>query len=613
MDVPAWQPGTLYPPGAIVKPATVVPLVASAPDNANFEEGNDGWVMGHANQTIHEDAAFAFDGSWFLLFSGAGTQGLAVNENHVPITPGQSITATARIQQRSHKTSAAGAAVWLVWLDSGDNVLSYTQGPEVGQASFNTWKQASVTGVAPPGAAFVAVGGFMFVGGSGGSSSMLMDAFEWTYVAPTATPTEVVFRAVQADAGYSDSQEPEWPDTVGLQVVDNEVTWEAISANIVTWTANPIAVSGYTEPTWPTIAGGQVVDNTMVWEAMSRRVDDVRVPNTPIVAITASKVFAGDGDIVGFSATVNGLDWSTANDAGYIPFGLNTYGASDITALGLYRGNLVAFNAEAFQMWQVDQDPANMAILDAVPVGCPYPKSLQSLANDLIFLSAVGYRNITIAGASTNLQADGVGEPIDPLVKAKILAGEYEPTSLYWPAQGQYWGIFGTEAFVLTINGAKARSWSRYTFPEAITDWTIHEGDLYLRTSENKVWKVDSEVLYDDFVEDYDYEVSVGVDIVGIVQWPHLDMGSLGVNKALIGFDLVCDAPEGVAVSVGYDQRNLNARTADYTVDADTLPGQPVPIPVTAPSFDLRLTFAAGQAWEFQAANLYIQDRRPTS
>ncbi len=40
------------------------------------------------------------------------------------------------------------------------------------------------------------------------------------------------------------------------------------------------------------------------------------------------------------------------------------------------------------------------------------------------------------------------------------------------------------------------------------------------------------------------------------------------------------------------------------------MPGTMVPMPLTAPSFDLKLTFAAGQAWEWFAANLYVQDLR---
>lgn len=96
----------------------------------------------------------------------------------------------------------------------------------------------------------------------------------------------------------------------------------------------------------------------------------------------------------------------------------------------------------------------------------------------------------------------------------------------------------------------------------------------------------------------------------GVMQWPHVDLGNLGVTKNMVGFDLVADAPDGVAVSIGYDQRNLNSRTPDYTIEGDTLPAQLIPMPVSAPSFDMRLTFTAGQLWKWQASVLYVNDQR---
>jgi hypothetical protein len=320
--------------------------------------------------------------------------------------------------------------------------------------------------------------------------------------------------------------------------------------------------------------------------------------------IAASKFFAGDDDIIAYSTTVNPLDWSTVDDAGYLPFGLQTHGANPVSAMGLYRGNLVAFNSAGFQMWQVDQDPANMALLDAAPIGSTEARAIKPLSNDLIFLNAVGVRNISIAGASTNLQAGSTGEPIDALVQPKLRAGEYEPIAAFWPAYGQYWCIFGPEVFVLTLNEGKTGKWSRYVFPEAITDTTLLNNDLYVRTATHKVWRVTEDYLVDD------YHLGYGIEFEGVIQWPHLDFGALGQEKKLIGFDLVAEAPEGVSVSVGYDQRNLDARTANYVMDADTLPGKLVPIPVTAPTFDFKLTFAGDQRWEWIASVIYIQDLR---
>ncbi len=97
------------------------------------------------------------------------------------------------------------------------------------------------------------------------------------------------------------------------------------------------------------------------------------------------------------------------------------------------------------------------------------------------------------------------------------------------------------------------------------------------------------------------------------MQWPHVDLGRLGVTKNMIGFDIVAEAPEGLTVSIGFDQRNLALRTTPFEIEGDTLPAQLVPMPVSAPSFDMQLTFAAGQRWKWEASVLYVNDQRQGS
>jgi hypothetical protein len=821
LSTPSWQPGTIYPPGAIVKRVSSPPAVATTPTNPGFESGDSGWTKDTGWGIT--SAGQKFSGSWAGEFNATASNRRIVNSYHAVIAAGQTIQASCQVNQGPSSAGVAGARVELDWLDASDTLISTSQGNLVDSASNNQWKQSTVSATAPPGAAKVRIAASAFR--NSGSGKVWVDSFLWNY-AFVPSLDSLVFKAVQANAGHSGSSEPTWPLVNGLQVVDNEVTWEAVTSSRVVWEASPILVSGSVEPTFPTQVGQTVSDNgKIIWTAVSRRVTDVNCPQSKVVTIAASKIFAGDDDIIRYSATVNPLDWTTPDDAGYLPFGLQTYGANPVAAMGLYRSNLVAFNSQGFQMWQVDQDPANNAFLDAVPVGSTYTHTWRPVANDLLGLTAVGSRNLSIAGASTNLQADGVGEPIDSLVKAKIkaLARDDDPLSLFWPGAGQYWLIFGAEAFVLTINGAKKKSWSRYTFPEEITDWTLDGNTLCLRTETGKIWEMDEDTLFDDqyetldgallllhndganggttFVDDSGYDrtvtavgaaitsttqakfgtaalyvtgsasgltvphdsvfsfgssdfsidfwlyrtgsygssgdlvskrgaggiantfsvyvqsnerlrllaanpagntwvvdisanidlprnqwvhveasrtgstfylyingvsvgtttysgavqsvpdaitvgynaqigtfdgyldevrikgtgghtanftpptspyepVAVGTDIDGVVWWPYLDMGTIGVEKGMVGLDLVATAPEGVSVSIGYNQNNNTQRTPDYMMDADSLTGQMTPFPVSGPSFDLKLTFEPGQAWEWQAANIYIQDWR---
>lgn len=611
MTTPLWAPGTFYNPGALVRPRSAPPVDVGQPDNPGFETGNitswsftSGGGVGAFTSSTDQALSGTHSGKW-AGGNGTGPEssifGNLVNDERAAVNPGQTIIGKCYIKYNTNGQHT-GSQGWarIAWYDASLAFISYTeaQSKVVGSGRNNRWNLSTVTGVAPSNAAFASMGAYMQARGG----TFYIDDFSWNY-AYAGPPAGLIFKAVQPNAGFSGSAEPTWPVTVGVQVVDNQVIWEAVLTSRVVWEASPILLSGSAEPVFPTLVGGVVVDGTIAWKAISRRIEDARCPNSKAVAIAASKIFAGDRDIIAFSATVNPLDWSTPNDAGYLPFGLQMYGSNPVAVLGLYRSNLIAFNSEGFQMWQVDQDPANMAFLDAVPVGSSYARANQPVANDLIFLNPVGFRNISIAGASTNLQADGVGEPIDSLVTAEIKAA-FEPIGLYWPAQGQFWGFFGAQAFVLTINATKNKSWSRYVFPAAIDDWTLLGNDLYLRAGD-LVWKVDADALRDD--EHVVGPDIVGTDFVGIIHWPHLDLGSFGAEKTMVGVDLVANASQSaVAISIGYDQRNLASRTPDYTVDPDTLPGQLIAFPLSAPSFDLRLTFAAGQTWEWFAANLYV-------
>ena len=596
MALPRWQPGKNYQPETVVQDVQGGAMGTAIITNPGFESGDASWTKG-AGFTIENVAGLS--GSWRALFTASGGGDFLISDDRVAVDAGVTRITVEVFLQTSATTVLAKAAI--NWYNAGGSIIRTDAATTNISGVSSAYRRSSVTATAPEGAATVAA----VVEAIGTVGTVFIDNVTWNYARLTPI-SDVIFKAVQAAPGFSGASEPVWPTVVGNQVVDNEVTWEAVQANRVVWTASSVLQSGSSEPTWPTEVGGFVVDSGIAWEAFSRRVLDENCPNTKQVAILASKIFAGDDDIIGFSATVNPLDWTTTQDAGFIPFGLNTYGSEPVSALGIYRSNLVAFNAKAFQMWQVDEDPNNFAILDAVPVGSPYYKSSSPVSNDLVFLTAEGIRSMGIAGASTNLQAGFFGKQIDPLVKAAIAGmGDVDDIiSLFFPGAGQYWLIFGTEAFVLTINGGKAdMSWSRYVFPSAITDWTINDTDLYLRSGD-KIWHFDDSVTLDD-------SGGANVTFEGNIWWPYLDFGALGVTKNMIGFDVVADGT--FTASIGYNQKDDTQFTTPYSIVGDTLTGDIIPMPVSAPSFQLRLVFAGNEAWEWSATALHLQDFRSTS
>lgn len=416
-------------------------------------------------------------------------------------------------------------------------------------------------------------------------------------VAPRA-PNGFVFKATQAASGRTGTAEPNWPLVAGNTVVDNEVTWEAVTATSITWEAVPIYKSGATEPAWPTTIGATVVDGSITWRTRAPNVSDSKCPNTKQVIIAASKVFAAYNDVVRYSATNNPEDWSTAEDAGFLPTGLQAQVDPIVTALGLYRGNLVAMSAGETQVWQVDPDPSRMVLIDSIPsIGTIYHRAMASVAGDLYFNASLGVRSLSIAGGSTNLQAGDVGTPIDTLVQADATN---DPIGLFYPSAGQYWLQLEGYTWVYSqsrLGGIGA--WSRYRFlPGEFSDYAQQNGNLYLRIG-NTVYKVDETTGQD-----------AGQNVnTGTIQWNWLDLGQPGQEKYLIGADVVGSGSP--SISVGYDETNQAAFTAPYAVPADTQPGKVIPLPVAGPSFSLRVTYAGGVTrWELQAASLYLNDMR---
>ena len=155
--------------------------------------------------------------------------------------------------------------------------------------------------------------------------------------------------------------------------------------------------------------------------------------------------------------------------------------------------------------------------------------------------------------------------------------------------------------FIYTMNrGVQSGAWSRYVFPFTIEHFAHLENTLYLRHVDDVSFVIEG-ATDDD-----------GVGYQGVIQWPWLDFGQPGVNKMLIGFDIVGNGTS--SIEIGYDQTNFGTFTAPYPIPVDSYPGgQMIPFPVNAPSLCVRLTYDGLQAWQWNALNLYLQDQRVTS
>ena len=433
--VTTWAAGTNYAPGAVVIPTSNQGAFINAIPNGDFEGGSGagGWTF----TNVGGSAAWSYNTfdpyqgtECISVGSGSfGTLGArATMTSYGVVSPGQSVTASAYVNPNNNGANLS-VDLLLRWYDSTDTFISETGFHSPDYEGFG-YRKVSTTGTAPANAAHVRVA-FAAGSGTGTRNAGYADLVTWNL--EQASPvTNFLFEAVQPAAGSSAATEPTWPTTLGSTVIDGGVTWKAIGTSIITWQAIPLMQSGLVAPTFPTTIGNTVADystysnqngyittlSSMSWEAIDRSVSDVNDPNSTAVTIGASHIFEGDDDIVSYSAAVNPMDWTSTNNAGYLPTGLNNYGDNPVAALALYRGNLIVFNAGGYQMWQIDPDPQNMALLDAQPVGSTWPRAAQSVANDLLFLTEVGVRNLGTIGATANMAIGNTGQQVDPLIQA---------------------------------------------------------------------------------------------------------------------------------------------------------------------------------------------------
>jgi hypothetical protein len=445
MAITAWTPGTLYLPGSLVSPTIVGPITDTSIVNAGFEAGDSGWTKG-AGWAINAVSPYA--GSNSGEFSGPGTATL-INTTKRAAAPGDSITASCYVQHGASAAGEAKAAVQLTWYNAALAVISTSVGNYVDDGAAGVWKLSTLTATAPSLAAWVAVGAT----GTNNWTPCYVDGFQWN-LKGGGGGTGFAYKMVATDAGLSGLDEPIWPVILGGTVVDNVLTWEAVTTGTVTWEASSVLTSGGSEPTWPAETGAFVSDGNISWETVPLRITDENCPQTKVVAIAASKVFAGNGDIVNFCATLNARDWTTADDAGFLPTGLQQKSQVGVEAMGVYRSNLAVWNASTFQVWQVDPDPAAMALVDAMEgIGSVHQQAVQPVSDDLFFLSALGVRTVSIAEGANNLASGDAGLAIDVLVQAEVVP-TVEPIATYYPSGGQYWLAFRTLTIPVIAIGA---------------------------------------------------------------------------------------------------------------------------------------------------------------
>lgn len=324
---------------------------------------------------------------------------------------------------------------------------------------------------------------------------------------------------------------------------------------------------------------------------------DANCPHTAAVLKLASKMFAVgvDGSTVRYSKTGDPRDWTTANDAGFLPTGLNARGDRSTNALGIYQSKLVALARDGSQVWSVDPDPTLMKLEDIVEnVGSSYPLSLANVAGDLYFLSDFGFRSITTQQLISKLSDVDIGSPIDALVRPDLSAGVARPLAAYFYGTGQYMCIVGQTMYVYSVSRtSKIAAWSRYALPYAFEAIAELQGVLYLRAGDD-VYKLSEDVYTDDGVQ---YEV--------LLELPYMDFKTPGQLKRIYGIDLVMEGQ--CYFSMGWDARYTDALTPEVRVIGNTRGGGMIPIECCGTEFSPRFRNLDSSAFRLDALTVYYE------
>jgi len=300
---------------------------------------------------------------------------------------------------------------------------------------------------------------------------------------------------------------------------------------------------------------------------------DENCPHSDANLINGSKLWSVDYDVVRYCATDAPTDWTTADDAGFLPTGTRAPGSEQAIALGDFQGQLVVFAVDAIQIWNIDPDPTQNS-LDRIigNVGARYPRSVQPVAGDLYFLTDVGFRSIAYQRYTENVEDVDIGTPIDDLVRPE-LAGldDQGPHSVFYTGGGQYWGFVDDQIFVYTFSRtSKVAAWTRYTLPVTVDYAANLGGTLYLRSGD-EVYKLDPDATDDDGTP---YQVTVKMAFQS-AQAP-------GVNKTFHGFDAVVEG--SVDISHRFDPNNTTVESDAITVTGDSRIGQLFPCGITTTS-----------------------------
>jgi len=398
--------------------------------------------------------------------------------------------------------------------------------------------------------------------------------------------------------------------TIEHHYFDDPGAWTAATAIAVGQFRRPIVENGFRyevtaiagtgttaagEPPWPTTLGATVVDNAgpnqITWTCRSYKVVDTNCPHGKWVKKIGQKLYSNNGSNVRFCAATAARDWTTASNAGFIPSDIHASGSDTVTGLGSFSGDLAIFYADSMQLWGVAADPANNLLKGtADQIGTLHGGTPISFAGDLLFLAQEGFRTVSIAVLTNNLQESDSGTPIDAF--RSEIADAASPVSVYYPKLGQVWCVNSTRAYVLSYSKtSKLSAWAIFDFPFDVSVLTVLNNTLYCRYQDT-IYQISPTATSDD-----------GTPPLCTAELFYLDNKAPGLLKQFTGFDA---AGVGTyAVSFKFDANDTSRETDGFDVTNDSRPDGLCPMEVMAVSVAPVIRHQANEDFELSMLQMY--------
>jgi hypothetical protein len=188
----------------------------------------------------------------------------------------------------------------------------------------------------------------------------------------------------------------------------------------------------------------------------------------PSVCFTyKNRVYVGAGSSFLFSDNGDARSWEEQSPgAGSVVY-LSQFGSQDtINGLSQIQGRLAVFGTRSVEIWTVDADPNNFALVQTLDnIGTGAPLSVQNLGDfDVLFLDATGIRSLRSREVTLNSYVDDVGSPVDSFIQDALLTNNASTAvGIVEPTDKDYWLYLGGNIYVFSRHpSAKIAAWSTY-------------------------------------------------------------------------------------------------------------------------------------------------------